>query len=472
MTGGSTSVGALMSDRRARGLGTHKLLYFGALASLVYVFNADGVVRLETNSSNATLLRDVVPWASALVGLLVVIATGRRRGRRPMFAVVALFVGIAVVELFNPDTISVYRGIKALRPHLEFVPLFFLGFAVLRRDDRLRGLAIVMALSGAANGVMGLIQSGLSPEQLASWGPGYSTLVNGAVINGTVHGAAFFVTGTGALGVRPPALGAAVGFGGAVGFLALPFAIALILAGRSRLDRGIGLVSFPLIVSAIVTSETRSAVIAACCVAVAFFVLRESRGSRDAIAPFLFVAVVFGGILVAGANLTRYSSISPTHLLSTFDQQRGGSISVIPTYVTHYLLGAGLGTAGPGTTANASVHTGTLSGENEFVYLIVELGVPGLLVLLSLFVTAIRKGIVVSRSRRDRQARPYLLAVTAALIGCGVASLSGAVSATPPVSPFLWLAFGIVSGWSVTLTRAATTTVAATSPPTPIAVAA
>lgn len=427
--------------------GIDRFLYRGILLTLGYLFMLDGFVRLETNSSSATLLRDVLPWSLALIGVLfVLVRPSLPRLKKPLFGLVILFVAITIIELSNPDTISVRNGLQALRPHLEFVPLFFLGYAVMRTEGRLRGLAVVLVLAAAANGVVGLVQSGLTPAQLGTWGPGYHLLVAGGVVNGQAHNPAVYYTAAGAK-LRPPALGADVGFGGVLGDLALPFALALVFGSKRRWDRLLGLVCLPLIVGAIITSQTRSAVVVAIAIAIVFGVLFAGRYRRRAAPVLLLASVGIGIVLIGGASLGRYSSIAPSKLVSTFGAERGGSITLIPDYAVKYPLGAGLGTAGPGVTANASINRGKLSGENSYVYLIVELGLPGLLVVMALLAASVRRATKLALSPFPPDTLSYLVALAAALYGCSLLTLAGPVTATPPLAPFVWLAMGVVTAW-------------------------
>jgi O-antigen ligase len=308
----------------------------------------------------------------------------------------------------------------------------------------------VFAVAAAINGVVGIIQSTLSPQQLASWGPGYHKLLVSSVgPNGQSYGGATYVTASGQNAVRPPALGGFVGFGGTLGMLALPFALALGVGSKRRYDRIIAVICLPLIIAGVFTSQTRSAVVGAVVIVAAFVVLLSVRQSARA-APAVFVGVIaLGLVLTLGLSLGRYSSIAPAKLVSTFGSARGGSIGLIPRYATTYPFGAGLGTAGPGVVAAASVHAGKLDGENSYTYLIVELGLPGLLCVIALLIAAIRRGGRLVLSRVPPDARLYLAAVTAGLIGCTVESLDGGITSAPPESTFIWLAVGIIAAWSI-----------------------
>ena len=111
------------------------------------------------------------------------------------------------------------------------MPLFFLVYATIRTKARLRNFLLLMLFIAAVNGVAGFVQLQLTPEEFANWGPGYNERIYGL---GDVSGRAF-VDDNGTLRTRPFGLGSDQGFGGAVGLLAIPAAIALIAMAR-RLD--------------------------------------------------------------------------------------------------------------------------------------------------------------------------------------------------------------------------------------------
>src|SRR5205085_10111919 len=97
----------------------------------------DGIVRLKTGGQAATLVRDVVLYSVA-IGVAL-----RARGpfRLPaMGGWVVAWIALVVVQLANPADQSVGHAVASMRQHLEFVPLFFLGYALLRTYVSLPGL--------------------------------------------------------------------------------------------------------------------------------------------------------------------------------------------------------------------------------------------------------------------------------------------------------------------------------------------
>ena len=81
--------------------------------------------------------------------------------------------------------------------------------------------------------------------------------------------------------------------------------------------------------------------------------------------------------------------------------------------ISQYPLGAGLGTAGPAaaTGLGGSALTNTLNAESEFSFLVIEVGVPGMIVLVGFAVSLLGMGIVRCRREPDPQARLLLAAL-------------------------------------------------------------
>ena len=54
----------------------------------------------------------------------------------PLTGCVVAWVAIIAVEIFNPGDASLKHSLASTRPHLEFVPLFFLGHSVMQSRRR------------------------------------------------------------------------------------------------------------------------------------------------------------------------------------------------------------------------------------------------------------------------------------------------------------------------------------------------
>jgi hypothetical protein len=419
---------------------------------LVYLACFDGFLKLRVGSSAVGLGRDVLVLGICL-GAMARIA-GRRPHLRwpPLTAMVVAFVCVALVQVANPASGSPAHAIASLRPHLEFVPLFFLGYATLRSTKRLRIFAVLILTVTLANGVVAFVQYGYTPDQLASWGPGYSRLVEGDKSGGL--GARVSYNDNGDEHVRPPALGSDTGFGGNLAVLAAPCLLALLALERRHGARALALLLGGGVFLAAVTSQTRIAVVGAVVAAFAFAFLAtlSRRGLR-----ILFVTgvvVALGAVVVpavsrhaGGDVLSRYASIQPDRFFGTSVGYKSPSYTKVPDYMGRFPLGAGLGSVGPATGAlGGSAHEG-VDAENEFNFLIIELGVPGVVVLFAFTARLVVGGARRVRRVRDLEERLLLTALVAGLGAIFFTWLGAPVNAGPPASPFFWASAGALSWW-------------------------
>jgi hypothetical protein len=413
---------------------------------LIYLGCIDGFVKLSSGSSLATLGRDLLLYSITLG------ATARAALRRqplplpPFLGLVLAWVVVCLTQLANPSDVSLVHSLAALRQHLEFVPLFFFGFAVLRTPRRLSAMFILLLVVAVANGVVDLIQSGMSPTQLASWGPGYQKLEFGSGLGVPRT----FLDAAGLARVRPPGLGGEDGFGGLVCLIAVPGVLAL-LSGSRRALKLVWLL-FPalvLIIIGIVTSQSRLDVVASVAALIAFLALTLT--SRRSLATLLAVVVVgaIGWVTISSfAHTTenRYRSIAPAHLLRTATSARSGSLSLIPTYLARYPLGAGLGKVGPAASSIGGTSGEELDGETEFNFLIVETGIPGLLVMIVMWHAVVRAGLSLRRVA-DPSLQRSLMALTAVVVSLLISWMIATMTANSPSSPFFWATAGALSYW-------------------------
>lgn len=444
-----------------------------ALAFLMlYLGLLDGYLKLSTHSSAVTLVRDVLLYA-IVVGLVVRSQVqGRRLPLPPLSGWVIAYVAFVLVQIPNPNGGSLGHSLAGVRPHLEFVPLFFLGYLVVRDAASLRRFVLLLLVIGAANGVVGLVQFGLSPQQFAAWGPGYAARVNG---KGSLAGRQF-VDASGSARVRPFGLGSDAGGGGAFGVLALGgvFALgSLIVRLRYRLLAallGAGAVA------AIITSQGRGVIVAAVATVLLYGVLTATSQRRLASLAGLAVGATMTYFVVtsltasAGSGAFRYQGLSASKILATTSSAQGrpGQLQAIGSAIVDYPLGAGLGTAGPASaTAGGSSLTGKLNAESEFSFLVLEAGVPGLVVVVGFTVLLLGLGIRRCRREPDAHARVLLAAVISPFAGIIVDFYAGAGTVGVPDGPYLWFVGGVIAYWLVTLpverTRTGATSIASTA---------
>jgi hypothetical protein len=429
---------------------------------MVYLGVADGFLKLRTGSGLATLGRDLL-FYSIVIGMLVR-AIVRRQPLRlpPLSGWVVAFVAVVLAQLLNPANGSWSHSLASLRPHLEWVPLFFLGYMTMTSARRLRGFLLLLLGIAAINGLVSLVQFNLTPDQFASWGPGYRARIFGLA---DVTQRVYYVTGTDVSRVRVFGLGSDQGFGGGLAMIALPGALALIGLARRHTARLVPLLLLTAgAVLAIVTSQSRESVLASVLVVLAFGAL---TAAPKKLVPTLIgitlsgiVTVAIVAALVSHAQVgafQRYSSIAPGKVISTTYQYRRDTFAIFPKYVTSFPLGAGLGSVGPAggvslarTTRAPSLQSDSknLNAESEFNFLLIELGIPGLLVLLGF---KLRLLLLSTHVRRlpDYESRLLLAAVAASLFGLFGTWITGVATATSPAAPYLWFSAGILAYWLI-----------------------
>lgn len=421
---------------------------------LLYLGLLDGFLKLKTGLQVATLGRDVLLYAivgGALLRFLI-----RRQGVRmpPMAGWALAYALVVLVSMFNPGSAPLMQhALPSVRPHLEFVPLFFLGYMVMRTPGRIRMFLVLLLICGAANGIVNLAQYNLSKDELASWGPGYAKFLNGEGVGGRT-----FATENGDR-VRPFGLGSDAGGGGFIAVLGIPGGIALITLARRRPKHALVALALSAgAVLAVVTSQGRGVVVAGFVMVLAYAGL--SVTARRLI-PTL-TGIVIGGLLTmfvisalsddGSSRFERYQSISPNKLLSTTQTDRGQALSVVPTYIGRYPLGYGLGTGGPATGFGGAQRVG-LSAESQFAFLIIEIGVVGFLVLVGFTIRLALLALTRIRSVLDPELRTLLAAAVAPIFGIMALYVSGPATTGSPLAPYFWFIAGTMSYWLLTARR-------------------
>lgn len=419
------------------------------LVLLVYLMTFDGYLKLKTGSSYITLIRGILVFAIA-AGATVRLIGGRRVSVPPLTGWVLLFVAVCLVQVLNPHNRAYLHAVAGLKPHLEFVPLFFLGYATMRTPGRLRIFLLVLLIGTAINALVANYQYQLTPAEFATWGPGYERLIvgTGAVAGRVALGAA----GTGGV-VRPFGLGSDVGFSGNLAAIAAPAALALLMLSRRRPTRLAALVLAAGVVLGLVASQARISIIAAAFSLVAFALFIGLSGRRARLLIAASLVVVTGWLVISIASHTvgstvfqRYHSIAPSTVVSTGVSYKSNSFGALEHYFTEYPFGAGLGRVGPASGFVGTTSQG-LNAENEFNFLMLELGYPGLLVICGFLINLCYLALARLRTIADPETRVLLAAIAAALAGTFATFAGGPVLAGPPGSPYMWFAGGILAYW-------------------------
>jgi hypothetical protein len=410
---------------------------------LLYMGLLDGFIKLKTGGQAATLGRDIVLYAVA-IGMVM-----RARGPFRLPALggwVLAWALVFLVQLANPGNYSISHAAASLRQDLEFVPLFFIGYAALRSHASLHAFFALLLAIATINGAVAAYQGTLTPGQLATWGPGYNNLVS-------MVDARTFAGANGQLRVRPPGLGSDEGFSGLLGVTALPGGIALLIAYRRRRWL-VALILLGLVGAGIgvLASQSRSYLLTAIVVLLATFGLLAvgHHAKRALVAVSITSAMAAIAVVAIGSydsgTFSRYSSIAPSNAGSTIYTARSGTWATTQSYMAQIPFGAGLGKVGPAAAKAGGAHT-SFNAESEFNFLIVEAGIPALLVFIGFQVALCSTTLKGLRHERDPHTVLLMAALAAPLFGYAVNWSFGVMTTSPPSAPYLWLAAGAISWW-------------------------
>ena len=156
--------------------------------------------------------------------------------RPPFRFALGLFFLLGLVQVFNPFSPSIFYGLLGLKLYFYYVPLMFVGYAMLRQEDDLRRLLTLTIGFAGVIALIGIIQSIV--------GVGFLNPHSGADIEGLSH--VVRSTSTGILVARPTSV--FVSDGRFAQFLILGFILGLGAAGYQllRKSRG-GIIAFPVV---------------------------------------------------------------------------------------------------------------------------------------------------------------------------------------------------------------------------------
>lgn len=427
-----------------------------ALVLALYLGLLDGPVKLMSASQAASSVRDILIAAVCLGAIARLIAKRERVRLPPLSGWVLAFVGLVLVEAFNPRTGGILKVVGGFRQNLEWVPFFFFGYALMRSRERFRKLFLVLGLLALANGAVSAYQTQLTPAQLSSWGPGYAQRIEGNYTGTTGTTARRYIS-EGVARVRPPALGSDSGFGGGVGVIALPCILALLATGGRRRRWLAILLSLGAMV-AVATGLGRLQMIGTAIAVAAFLLLSLSAGERairslGALLVVAAVALPLGALFVSAVGsgvFSRYESIEPSNVVQTSTTYKEASLALIPHYISVDPFGFGLATAGASAEfggKGALLEGHGVTAETQLNYAEDELGAPGLILWIALTLQVIALALRRLPRIADVEVRIGLAAVFAVFVAFALMGLRGAFMSSAAGGPFFWFTVGIAAYW-------------------------
>jgi hypothetical protein len=426
----------------------------------IYLGMLDGPLKLGTGGHEAaSVVRDILIFAVGLGAVLRLLVKREKVRLPPLSGWVFAFVMLVLVQALNPSTPGILKALGGFRQQLEWVPFFFFGYAIMRSKERFRKFFILLGVIALANGLVATYQTHLSPDQLANWGPGYSTLIHGNASAGKKGG----LTGRtyaseGVAHVRPPGLGSDAGFSGGVGVIALPCALALLATGGLR-RRWFSVVLCLGAVLGIATGLGRLQVVGAVLGVLSFALLSSSAGRRAtrpllALLGVLILVIPFAALLVSiesPGTFSRYAGIVPTNGAPVKDTKTN-ELSRLPHQLVSLPFGFGLGSTGAAGGFGGKATANELEGhgvgaETQYNFVANELGAPGLILWVALSLNLILLAMRRLRRIGDIELRIDLAGVFAVIIALFLEGASGPTMTSAAAGPYFWFAAGIAAYW-------------------------
>ncbi len=404
-----------------------------------------------------------------LVGIVYIsfiLALGRgevRTFRPPFLLPLSLFIWLGILQIFNSNSPSFWYGLLGLKLYFYYMPLVFLGYALLRSEMDLHRLLVlnvalagIVALGGVIQAIIGpdfLNPDVLAPE-LAELGRSYRY----APISGTAL-------------LRPNSV--FVSDGRFSSFLLLTWLLGLGAAGyllpRTRGGRKLILAGIALIAAAIVLSGSRGAFVygisSALVLVAAFLWGRPGRGlesghglMRGVRGALLLVGLSLLCIIVifpsaVGARWAFYSeTLAPSSprfegVARAWDYPVSEFLKAYSS--SNWLIGNGIGTASLGmgyVTGLLGQPPSRIGVESGFGTLILELGILGPLLWLAWSVALLFSSWKVVRRLRGTRLFPigfaifwFALLLLLPFTYGGLASYQNYI-----LNAFLWLFVGIL----------------------------
>jgi len=430
-------------------LSTRYAITLGAL--MVFLGLADGYLKLRFGGLAITAVRDALLLSICAGALMRLALSGEQLRWPPLTALVAVWVAVVLVQLANPANGTLTHSLLALRSHIEWVPLFFFGYVIMRDKRRLFAFLTILLVITAVNGAVSLYQYEAGPEAVAAWGPGYEKLIYG----GDGVAGRTYVDNTGNQRLRPMALGSDTGYAGTLAVIGGPAAFVFLMLGRRRLLQGMGFAFAAGVLVAVLTSQVRIAIVGLVVAMLAMVLL--GAASRKVVQAALTLAVVSLVAIIAvsfvsgraGAGVfDRYASLRGEEAVSSTTQYKSSALGLLPAAVAKHPFGQGFGSVGPAASiAGAPAASRTANGESELNFLMVETGLPGVLALLAFQLAVIAGSARAIRRLADAELRLLLSALLAPLIAILVLWFGGPVSAAPPLGTYMWFASGVLVYW-------------------------
>jgi hypothetical protein len=373
----------------------------------------------------------------------------RKHNKMPLFfpgAPVRLFAalaGILCIQCFNPQLTHLLVGLVGLKVWLLYIPLYFLGYHLIDSKERLFQIARVILFIGMIPVTIGLLEAFL----IYTGRPDVVYSFYGPAAGAVTHEFGASVVGTGQSLAKIPATFTFVTQYWT--FLLAMFPISYALWMKSKLKgqkRNLWyLVFLGLIILAGFSTGAKAAFVITPCYYLLVFVLGRNWAQSWKPAVMFAAALV---VLTTMLNTTLNDLFSLTRDVSILYAGKEGGVFFEHSRVldvTWIGLGPGMST-GPARYAVdlLSPTSGFVGFDGFYAKTIVEIGVPGLVIVVALFTHLLIAGYRIIRYLHDRALQAFGAGILGFLFLQVVYLVKGAILDIDPLNVYFWLFAGIL----------------------------
>ncbi len=361
----------------------------------------------------------------------------------PLFFPIAVFASYSVLQMFNPNWSHLSNGLKAglagMVMHVLPMGLVFVGYDFVTERRQITAFLVLVVALTTFMAAFGIYQHQLGMEAVSSWGQSFGTTVERELTWGQSYQSV----------MKPLSFAQDAGAASSFYTLGILFTCILFLRPDLHGQQAVALsVAFVLLVVSLFLTQVRLGFVGAC-VGVCVLGIFGNRGR----ALFLF-ALIGGGFLITyflyepgvrDVLVHRYEILgSPVEAAV---ESRGVQADMIFVVARQTPFGAGIGRAGPGAYLGVEGERPLLlsPGENYYANLVIESGILGLLLMLLIFGTILRRAWdLYVRELVDPVDRIYCLGAACMLGVVMLAGMAGPVFYTTPMNVFFWFLTGLL----------------------------
>ena len=126
---------------------------------LVWLMFEDLVRKFMGNNMAIYFAKDVLIGLTYLSLFLEIRAGRAKRFRPPFMFFLYLFIWLGVIQVFNSNSPNILYGLLGIKVYFYYIPLMFVGYALIRNDEDLRKFLAVNAVLAAVIAGLGIIQA-------------------------------------------------------------------------------------------------------------------------------------------------------------------------------------------------------------------------------------------------------------------------------------------------------------------------